>query len=151
MKRALILVTVLGLGLAGCGFGRSNLNPFNWFGHPARQGTPVAFYTAPVDPRGLVATVTTLKVEPYPGGAIVRATGMPPTQGFWNASLVALPDDGKGHIIFEFRVAPPETPAPAGSQPSREVTVATNLTDYKLQDISAIEVRGAQNAMTAHR
>jgi hypothetical protein len=148
MKRALILVTLVGFGIAGCG---TKLNPYNWFSHHPTQGTPVAFYTAPVDPRGLVAQVTTLKVEPYPGGAIVRATGVPPSQGYWNASLVAVPDEGKGKIMFEFRIVPPETPTPAGTPTSREVTVATNLTDYKLQDISAIEVRGAQNAMTAHR
>ncbi|MBI1171246.1 hypothetical protein GC209_07575 [bacterium] len=151
MKRALILVTVVGLGLAGCGLGKSRLNPLNWFGHHPRQGTPVAFYTPPVDPRGLVAQVITLKVEPYPGGALVRATGVPPTQGFWNASLVEVPDDKAGQLVFEFRIAPPKTPAPAGTQPSREVTVATSLTDYKLQDVRAIEVRGAQNAMSAHR
>lgn len=149
MKRAVVLVTVLGLGLGACG--QSKLNPFNWFGHGPQQGTAVAVFTPPVDPRGLVAQVMALKVEPYPGGAIVRATGVPPTQGFWNASLVELPYDGKGHIVFEFRISRPLTPNPAGTQPSREVTVATNLTDYKLQDINAIEVRSATNAMSAHR
>ncbi len=151
MTRALIWVTVLGLGLSGCGFGQSKYNPFNWFGHGARVGTPTATFTAPVDRRGLVDQVLTLKVEPYPGGAIVRATGLPATQGFWDAALVPLPDDGKGHIVFEFRILPPKTRAPSGTQPSREVTVAANLTDFALQDISAIEVRSATNAMTAHR
>jgi hypothetical protein len=150
MKRAVVLVLVLGLSLAGCGFGRSKFNPMNWWGKP-RQGEAVALYVAPVDPRGLVATITLLKVEPYPGGAIVRATGVPPTQGYWDASLVALPNDGSGKLVFEFRISPPATPARAGTQPSREVTVATNLTDYRLQDVTAIEVRSATNAMTAHR
>ncbi len=147
---AVVLVTVLGLGLAGCGFGKSKFNPMNWWGKPV-QGQAVALYVAPVDPRGLVSQITLLKVEPYPGGAILRATGVPPTQGFWDASLVPLPDDGSGKLIFEFRIAPPVTPAPAGTQPSREVTVATNLTDYNLQNATAIEVRSATNAMTAHR
>ena len=150
MARALILVTVLGLALSGCGFGKSRFNPFNWFG-PPRVGTPVAIYSAPVDPRGLVQQVLTLKVEPYPGGAIVRATGLPPTQGFWDASLVLLPDDGKGHLIYEFRIAAPKVPAPAGSQPSREVVVAVNATDFQLQDVNSIEVKGASNGLSAHR
>jgi hypothetical protein len=64
---------------------------------------------------------------------------------------VALPNDGSGKLVFEFRISPPVKPAAAGTQPSREVTVATNLTDYKLQDVTAIEVRSATNAMTAHR
>ena len=142
------MVTVL--ALAGCGFGQSRFNPINWFG-PPRVGTPVQIYTAPVDPRGLVDTVLTLKVEPYPGGAIVRASGLPPTQGYWDAALVLLPDDGKGHLVYEFRIAPPKTPATSGSQPSREVTVAVNATDFQLQDITAIEVQGAGNALSAHR
>jgi hypothetical protein len=150
MKRAGVLVVVLGLGLAGCGFGQSKFNPLNWWAK-ARTGEPVALYTAPVDPRGLVAAITLLKVEPYPGGAIVRATGVPPTQGYWDAALVALPNDGSGKLVFEFRIYPPVTTARAGTQPSREVVVATNLTDYKLQDITSIEVRSASNAMTAHR
>ncbi|MGV8987049.1 MAG: hypothetical protein ACOH2H_12290 [Cypionkella sp.] len=152
MKRALILVTVLGLGLAGCGFGKSKLNPFNWFGNSTpRQGTAVALYKPVVDPRGMIAQILTLKVDPYPGGAIVRATGVPPTQGFWDASLVKLPVEDTGKLVFEFRISPPTTPAPAGTQPSREVTVATDLTDFQLQGISTIEVRAAQNAMSAHR
>ena len=150
MKRAVVLVTVLGLGLGGCGFGQSKLNPFNWFGKP-RSGETVALYTPPVDPRGLVDTITTLKVEPDPSGVIVRATGVPPTQGYWDAALVQLPVDGSGKLIFEFRIAPPAVQTPAGTEPSREVTVATAVSSYTLQDIKAIEVRSAKNAMTAHR
>lgn len=150
MKRALILVTILGLTLAGCGFGKSRLNPVNWFGK-SRQGEQVATYTAPADPRGLIDTVTTLKVEPYRGGAIVRATGLPPTQGFWDAELTLLPNDGSSQMVYEFRIAPPKTTTPSGTTTSREVTVATSITDFNLDGISAIEVRGAQNALKARR
>ena len=156
MKRAgvlvktAVLVTVLGLGLTGCGFGKSKFNPFNWWSTP-QQGTPVALYTAPVDPRGLVDQITLLKIDPYPSGVIVRATGVPATQGYWDASLVALPTDGSGKLVFEFRIAPPLSPAAAGSQPSREVTVATTVTTFNLQDVTSLEVRSASNAMTAHR
>lgn len=148
MKRALVLMTVLGLALGGCG--PSKLNPLNWFGkRPVVQ--KVAENGALVDTRGLVDQVLTVKVEPYPGGVIVRATGLPPTQAFWNASLVAQPVDEKGKLVFEFRIAPPLKPYPAGTQPSREVTVAGNVTDFTLQSVTSIEVVGARNALTAHR
>jgi hypothetical protein len=148
MKRALVLMTVLGLALGGCG--QSKLNPFNWFGkRPAPQ--PTTFLTPAVDPRGLVAQVLSVKVEPYPGGVIVRATGLPPTQGYWSASLVPQPVDDKGKLVFEFRIAPPLKPFPAGTQPSREVTVAGNVSDFTLQTVTSIEVQGANNALTAHR
>lgn len=150
MKRAVVLVTVLGLGLSGCGFGQSRFNPLNWFRQPATT-EKAPLYKAPLDKRGLVESITDLKVEPFPGGAIVRVTGLPPTQGYWNASLVALPKDASGKLSFEFRISPPNGGARAGTPPTREIVVATSLTDYKLQDVTAIEVRSATNAMTAHR
>ena len=148
MKRALVGVMVLGMALSGCGFGKSRLNPFNWFGGP-RQGVTVTAYAAPQDTRGLIDTVVTLKVEPYTGGVIVRATGVPPTQGFWDASLVALPMDAKGQLVFEFRIKPPVTPAASGTQPSREITVAASVSSYTLQSVASITVQGARNALKA--
>lgn len=150
MKRALILVTVLGLALTGCG--KSRLNPFNWF--PKRQtGENVALYAPPVDSRGLVDRILTMKIEPANGGVILRATGLPPTQGFYDASLVPVDDPtGKGgRLIYEFRIKAPAGTAVPGTQPSREVTVATAISNYNLQGISTIEVRAAQNAMSAHQ
>jgi hypothetical protein len=144
MKRALILVTVVGLTLAGCG--KSNLNPMNWF--KARKGTEVEVYTPPVDPRGLIDQVASLQIEPVRTGVLVRATGVPPTQGFWDAALVALPSDGSGKLVFEFRIFPP-TVAAAGSQPSREITAVASVTKFNLDGITSIEVKGAQNAMRA--
>lgn len=150
MKRALILVTVLGLALTGCG--KSRLNPVNWF--PKRQsGEAVALYTPPVDSRGLVDRVLTMKIDPSTGGVILRATGLPPVQGYYDASLVKV-DDPKGNgnrLIYEFRIKPPATPTATGTEPSREVTVATAISNYALQGITSIEVRGAQNAMSAHQ
>ena len=62
-----------------------------------------------VDPRPLIGEVTALVAEPTPGGVIIRATGLPPTQGFWDAVL--LPDspelipDEDGVLGFDFRAA----------------------------------------------
>jgi hypothetical protein len=146
MKRALILMTVLGLTLSGCG--KTNLNPLQWFGK-ARKGAQVEVYVAPVDPRGLMDKVTAMDIEPVRSGVLVRATGLPPTQGFWDAALVQLPNDGSGTLVLEFRVFPPVTPAAEGTKPSRQITAVASITNFNLDGITSIEVKGAQNAMRA--
>ena len=151
MKLPIFAIVVLATALGGCGRMRdSRFNPLNWFG-PGRQAVVTDLYVRPDDARALVAEVTVLKVEPYPGGAIVRATGVPPTQGFWEAELVAQPLDDQGRLVFEFRVFPPPEPAATGTPWSRQVTVAAALSDIKLQGVTAIVVQGASNALSARR
>ena len=145
MKRVLILGTILGLTLAGCG--KSNLNSLLWF--KPRKGAEVQAYTPPVDPRGLIDKVISLQIEPIRTGVLVRATGLPPSQGFWDAALVPLPDDGSGHLVFEFRIFPPVVATAAGTPPSREITAAVSVTKFHLEGVTSIEVKGAQNAMSA--
>lgn len=143
------------LTLSACGGMRdSRLNPMNWFGKS--RETTVAVAVAPtedVDAKGrsLVQSVLTMAVEPYPGGAIVRATGLPPTQGWWEAELVAQPVDENGVLVLDFRVFPPITPWPAGTQPSREITAALALSDIKMTGVREIVVRGAGNARSSRR
>jgi hypothetical protein len=145
------LALLLCLSLAACGGMRdSRLNPFNWFGRSA-EVEQVAMPEAPKDPRGLVQQVISLNVEEVPGGAIVRATGLPPTQGYWEAELVALPVDETGRLVLEFRVFPPIETMRAGTQPSREVVVALYLSNYKLEAIREIVVQGSANARSARR
>ena len=147
VSAALIAVTLL----SACGgFRDSRLNPINWFSRsaPVQQ---VQVTAAPTDPRALVAQVLTLAVESYPGGAIVRATGLPPTQGYWDAELVARPLDENGVLVLDFRVFPPIAGAGVVNQQSREVTVAYNLSDIKLQGISEIVVQGASDARSSRR
>ncbi len=147
-----LLAALIGLTLlSACGGLRaSRLNPFNWFGRSA-PAAQVQLTVAPADPRALVAQVLTMAVEPYPGGAIVRATGLPPTQGFWEAELVARPLDENGVLVLDFRVFPPISSAGVINQQSREITVAYNLSDIKLQGISEIVVQGAGNARSSRR
>ena len=147
LTAALIALTLL----SACGGLRdSRLNPFNWFGRsqPAAQ---VQVAAAPTDPRALVDQVLSLQVEAYPGGAIVRAKGLPPTQGYWEAELVARPLDENGVLVLDFRVFPPTTAAGVVNQQSREITVAYNLSDIKLQGITEIVVQGAGNARSSRR
>ena len=82
---------------------------------------------------------------------MVRATGLPPTQGFWSAELVPQPLDEKGTLVLEFHVFPPVGSAAVVNQQSREITVAYNLSDIKLQQINQIVVQGASNARASSR
>lgn len=151
MKLPILAIVVLATALGGCArLKDSRFNPLNWFGQ-ARQAAVTDLYVRPDDPRALVAQVTVLKVEPYPGGAIVRATGVPPTQGYWEAELVAQPLDEQGRLVYEFRVFPPPVPAAAGTPFSRQVTVAAALSSIKLQGVTSIVVQGAGNALSARR
>lgn len=139
----LILVTACG------GFGTSKLNPLNWFKRAAPEA--IEFVQRPVDARALVPQVSDMKVEAYPGGAIVRATGVPPSQGWWDAELVKIESEDAGVLVFEFRIFPPPTPRPAGTPFSRQVTVATSVSDIALDSISKIVVQGETNALSSRR
>lgn len=137
--------------LAGCGAVRdSKLNPFNWFGASA-PAEKVVLPEKPADPRGLVQQVVTLVIEPIPSGAIVRATGLPPTQGYWNAELVEAPADGSGRLVLEFRIFPPVGSADVNTPQSREVTAAIHLSNVKLRDVREIVVQGELNARAVRR
>ena len=90
-------------------------------------------------------------VEDIPGGAIVRATGLTPTQGWWQAELVPLPVDEKGRLVLEFRIFPPIDDTAVNTPQSREVTVALYLSNIKLAALTEIVVQGQTNARAARR
>jgi hypothetical protein len=148
--RLIFAIVALSMLTACGGFRDSRLNPKNWFGRsqPADQASIVA---EPADKRPLVDQVLTMQVESFPGGAIVRATGLPPTQGFWDAELVALPLDESGKLVLEFHIFPPVTAAAAVNQQSREITVAYSLSNIKLEGVTQIVVQGATNARASKR
>lgn len=160
--------TLLGLGtaalagLAACGRARdSRLNPFNWFGRSRSEEptlAPADGYTTTVDTRPVVAQVTALQVDRVPGGALITATGLPPTQGHWAADLVAEVTGPNGRplrdgatLAFEFRVAPPDRATRTGPPQSRELTATVFLTDQDLSGVSTITVKGLQNQRSARR
>ncbi len=148
--RPLAFLTVC-LVLAGCGGLRdSRLNPFNWFGKSQPRET-IVLQETPGDPRPFVDAVLGMTVEPIPGGAIVRATGQTPTQGWWQAELVPLPVDENGTLVYEFRLLPPVTPTDVNTPQSRQVTVGIYISDYKLENLREIVVQGATNARAARR
>ena len=145
------LVLGLAVTLAGCGaIGKSKLNPFNWFKKSEPRET-IVLPGEKSDPRPLVDTVLSMAVEPIPGGAVVRARGVTPTQGWWNAELVPHDLDDKGVLVYEFRLVPPEGRADVNTQQSREIDVAIYLSDAKLEAVREIVVQGAKNARSARR
>lgn len=155
MKRPLLAALTALMVLQACGGFSARLNPFNWFGRSA-PAEVVAEAAASetgtsADPRPLVDRVISMNIDSYPGGAIVRATGLPPSQGWWDAELVARPVDENGVLVYEFHVFPPKTPQPPGTQQSREIAVAANLTTRALAGITRIVVQGANDARSSRR
>jgi hypothetical protein len=147
--RFLMALLVVVLGLTGCA---SRLNPMNWFGRDREERVQISeTVAAPVDDRQLVTEVISLSVDPLPGGAIVRAMGLPPRQGYWEADLVEVGREG-GEIVFEFRVyRPVDANTRVGTQRSREILAGTSLTTQDLAGIRQIVVIAQQNRRSVSR
>ena len=145
------VVLGLAVALAGCGgLRQSRLNPFNWF----RKSEPRETIVLPDeqgDGRPLVDTVLSMAVEPIPGGAVVRARGVTPTQGWWAAELVARDVGEDGVLVYDFRLVPPVGRTDVNTQASREIDVAIYISDVKLENVREIVVQGATNARSARR
>jgi hypothetical protein len=145
------VVLGLAVALAGCGkLRQSKLNPFNWFKKSEPRET-IVLPGEEEDPRPLVDTVLTMAVEPIPGGAVVRARGVTPTQGWWDAELVARDVDEKGVLVYDFRLVPPTGQTDVSTQQSREIDVAIYISDVKLEAVREIVVQGAKNARVSRR
>jgi hypothetical protein len=150
MRGRPILTLTLCAGLAGCGgFNVNSLNPFNWWG-----GEDATVAETPdgviVDPRPLMGEITALVAEPAPGGVIIRATGLPPTQGYWDAALLPpnpeLTPDEDGVLTFEFRAAMPLVPQPVGSPRTREIVTGYFLSNQDLAGIRTVTIKGERNS-----
>lgn len=151
-KPALALALTAVLTVTACGAMReSRLNPMNWFGRSHETKTEEFGIASPEDKRPLVAQVLGMTIEQTPTGAIVRATGMSPMQGYYDAELVARPVDDKGVLVYDFRLTPPPEPKPVGAPRTREVTAGAHLSHVKLAGITQIVVQGAENARSAQR
>lgn len=159
-KLPVLLALSAALSLSGCDrVGESRLNPFNWFGRS--EAAPAAVVQTdtglPGDARVLVAEVTRLEVRQTPGGAIIFAAGLPPTQGWWDAELVP-ENDGfpvDGVLTYRFALAEPTPGTPAAARvstpQSRQVTVATHLSSIRLAGVQRIVVTGAGNSRAVSR
>ncbi|MBK5932958.1 hypothetical protein C8N32_12721 [Rhodovulum imhoffii] len=156
MKRVLIATLAATLTLSACsGVREPRLNPFTWFGRSTETTPADSASTTPenVDPRPLVAQVLSMQVEHIPGGAILHVTGLPPSQGYWEADLVPLneetPEDGV--LSYRFHAAPPAAPTRTGTPQSREITAGRFLSEQTLQGVRRITVIGAGNSRSSSR
>ncbi|MEP3679291.1 MAG: hypothetical protein ABJN21_10395 [Paracoccaceae bacterium] len=144
----------LPLVVASCGLSETRLNPFNWFGGGETTSAQPVEVVETIDPRPLVAEITQLVIERTPGGAIVRVTGLPATQGWYGAALVSATPDGApfdGVLSYAMRAEAPDAPTRVSTRQSRELTVAVFVSDTVLSGVSVIQVTGARNSRIARR
>ncbi|MBS8225981.1 hypothetical protein [Vannielia litorea] len=157
MTKPLLAAMVLVTALSGCSrLAESRINPFNWFGgsRSEARAVPAAQTVTVVDRRQLVTQVTSLQVERTPGGAILTAVGLPPSQGYWDAQLVPVGPGGlpqNGVMVYDFRIEQPLEFQIEGTPRSREVTVGIHLSNIELSRISRIVVRGQVNQRSTSR
>lgn len=152
MTGRVVLITAMLAILAGCAqVEQSALNPFNWFGQDEQVTNPAVVAAGPSDPRPLVSQVTSVSIERMPGGAILRAVGLPATQGYWAADLIQVPNAPPGVLAYRFRAAPPLEPTRTSTQASREIVAATFISDQRLAGTREIQVLGAQSSRSVRR
>ncbi|MEM7470988.1 MAG: hypothetical protein AAF340_06505 [Pseudomonadota bacterium] len=151
MSKSILIILATSLTLTACGrVAESRFNPFNWFGRDRGETVEAA---SPVvqERRGLVADVVSLTVDRTPGGAIIRAVGVPQTQGFWDAELVRVETEDTSIALYDFRVSPPFERRAVSTQQSREIIVATSLNNIALETIRQIVVRGQNTQRVVRR
>lgn len=147
MLRPLPLLLIAALALSGCArIAQSRLNPLNWFG-PSRPAAPAPARAVVQDTRLPVAQVTEMVIEPTESGAILRATGTAPGEGWYNARLVRVPD-AEGVLTYEFRAEPPPGGVTSGAQ---VIVVARSLSFGDLAGVSHVRVLAQQNSREARR
>ncbi|GFE64119.1 hypothetical protein [Litoreibacter roseus] len=152
MTRSLLAALSLVLVLTACGGVReSGLNPFNWFGRDRSEPVAASDVQAPQNRRPLVSSIVGLQVDPTPEGAIIRAIGLPPTQGYWDAGLVRVPSSDPSVLAFDFRALPPVNAQPQGTERSREILAGRAVSSDDLEGIRTIVVNGNTNRRSVRR
>ncbi len=148
-----------GLLLAGCNFAFGGL--------PASEPNPEAPETIREEESGLLTGLFTRDPPDLPdavpvpvrdavlergyGGAILRVTGVAPTQGFFNAALVpenAGEIDAAGVLTVSFLAVPPETPEEVGPERTRLLLSAAYLSERELRDVRAIRLTAGPTVVT---
>ena len=174
MRISLIVFLMASLLLASCGgWSESRGNPRNWFGksrevpvQEAQINTEAANPLIPqksaiskrpekADTSVAIASVSELRVERTPTGAIILATGIASRQGAYDAELrlePAVEGDGPSTTLtYTFRVVYPKYLTTTGSAHSRTIHVARSLTTQDLSGTNLIRVRSEQNTLETRR
>lgn len=149
--RNAVLTLAGALLLAGCSFGFGGLPA----SEPNVDPEPVVrdeesglltglFTRTPRDlPDAVPLPVREATFERAYGGAILRVTGVAPTQGFFNAALVAENDgdlDAGGVMTVAFVAVPPETLEQVGPERTRLLMSGAYLSDLELRNVRAIRL-----------
>lgn len=161
MIRATLLTTALLLTVSGCArIADSRFNPLNWFGSSneapvnadgeIRPLVPEGRQTLAAEGRPLMQSVVSMTVDRAPAGAIVRATAVAPTQGYFNAQLVNA-GVSNGVLTLEFRAQMPVGFQAEGTARSRQITAAYVIDAQDLAGIRSVRVQAATNARTSRR
>lgn len=161
MLRTTLLGTAVLITLTGCArVSESRLNPFNWFANSTevnaaapeerRPLVPENRRTQIVDTRPMIQSVSAMSVDRAPSGAIVRATGLAPTQGYFNAELVEV-GTSNGVLMLEFRAQAPAGFEAEGTSRSRQINAGYVIDATTLSGIRSVRVQAATNARTSAR
>ena len=150
MKTPIATIMLSAVLLTGCA---TKFNPLNWFKRSTNETVQQVAPDQVLDNRGLVDQVTSLQIEKTYGGAIIHVVGLPPSQGYWDAELVAQNDEKpvNGVLTYNFRIDQPYEFKRASTPVSREVVVGHFVSNIKLKNVTSIRVLGAQNARTSRR
>lgn len=151
MTGKLLITLVVLATVVGCARVKdSRLNPFNWFGRSERVATVAVVPGTGTLQLNLVSQITELRVEQAPGGAIIRATGLPPRQGYYDGELV-LVNAEDGVLSYQFAISPPPGQTRVSTQRSREVVIAQFVSSQRLEGVRQIRVSAAANALAVRR
>ena len=152
MTARIFITLTLVFGLAAC---ESRFNPFNWFSDSEETVAlyPEGGFPSDNDLRVVVAEVSELAVLRASGGAIIRATGIPPRLGYWDGELVPENDEKpvNGVLSYVFRIAEPYDTTSVSTPYARQVIVGHFVSDTKLAGVSQIRVLGETNSRSARR
>ncbi len=173
MHKTLSVLLITTMALSACNsWSNSRANPSNWFGNSTPAPTEVSVDDANAlipqqnDGGGLfsrpeaednsvpIAVIDELRINPTPTGAIIYASGTATRQGAFNAQLARVRSDElakNGIMEFTFRVDYPEYATAQGSERSRMVSDAVNVTAQELEGIRLVRVVGQQNALESRR
>jgi len=158
MRLTIILLLFTSMTVSGCArLADSRINPLNWFGRSEnvanvdadgniRALVPTNGLTVTVDSRQLVASVTSLRINRSPDGAIVQATGATSSLGYYNAELVPVSQDG-GTLTLAMRATAPAAPQTGVQQ----ISAAYLLSNAELSGIRRVVVQGQSNSLSSRR
>jgi len=173
MRISIVALLITGITLSGCSSWQgSRANPSNWFNKSRSAEVPGDASVDPVNALipaekegGLfsrsgdsdedfsvaVASVTGLKIERTPSGAIIYATGLAARQGAHDVWLRLNENSDESTLEYSFRAVYPETATPIGSENTRILRVAVSLTHQDLAGIKLIRVSSESNARETRR